>query len=572
MIDPKKFLNSKDIVQLDMTRVIDEAWSVFKDSSAKGKKTLKLETIATHSGKIINRRMYPGKHVKAGASTFFKDENGAPYNKPFCKDHNTDSDSIIGRVQSAEYKHLTQDAAWNQDYLTPTKDGSGFLQVTSHITDEEAIEKFLDGRWATVSVSGDTDRAHCSTCTKKHGKLVDFRSEFEDSEGKVHQCEHNPGTVYEIADGVSESNYIITGNLFYDELSQITVPADDGAVHLSKMLIEDSAKGTESIFKNFELGSTVETLISQPRFAILDAEGNEINGLGIDTYKSTKTYSLPSEPKKIKDKKTSTSSSAKGISEESFAKAVILDHFSKAGSLELTDAEQGEVEALNKADLSETQKNILDEKGFFVNQHLSFRVHSSEIANAYREVADRLTFLKDDKDKSAFMSAVAEQMKAENIELKDSNNNSTKGEKMLTPEQEKDLLQKVEDFEAKVKDLEQKLETSEGELNELKSKQVADKAAKVVALRKELGFHDAAEVEGEELAKLVEDYSKKEIAFLDFMVEDLSKQKEAKGKFSDEEELDPVEDPTKVEDKKIEEPADSKKVEDKKAKHFTDLM
>ena len=573
----KKFA-TRDIVSLDNKRLIDEAWKVFSDSSSSEKRTLKLETVATHSGKIINKRMYPGAHVKTGATSLYKNEAGAAFGKPFLKNHDSHSEPI-GRIVSAEYKHILHDAEWNTDFMNPSKQGSGFLQVTSHINDADAIEKFLDGRYSTVSISGDTNAAHCSVCSKQNGKMVDYKSVFEDTEGSEHQCDHTMGQVYEIDDNRSEKAYLITGELFYDEISQVNMPADDTAVHVSKeLMIADSVNGNPSILKDIDLGSSVNTLISVPRFAILDAQGNEINGLTTDTYKSTKTISLPSSPsgKKVEDSKEDKSSD-KGISEESFAKALVLDHFSKAGYLEVTDEETEEVNKLSKATLTETQKKILDERGLFVNVHLPFKLFDKSFVKAYWEVADRLTLFKDNESKSSFMKAVERQALTEKIDLQDSVQQSNKGESVLTKEQEEALTKELSDSKAKIETLETAISDSAEKFKELQGTIVADKAAKVVDLRKKLGFHDAVEADADALKLLVLDYAKKDLSVIEFLIEDLSTQLDKKGAFEDEETLTPVEDPTKVADdkKKTEE---TKAIDDKKSDeassvlHLTDSM
>ena len=51
-----------DFLQLDSSRLIDEACKTFLDAKStgkEGKRKLKLTTDATHSGKIINDRVYP---------------------------------------------------------------------------------------------------------------------------------------------------------------------------------------------------------------------------------------------------------------------------------------------------------------------------------------------------------------------------------------------------------------------------------------------------------------------------------------------------------------------------------
>lgn len=545
----KKY-STLDFIKLDNSKLIDDAFKVFKDS-AKDKRVLQLDTIATHSGKVINDRVYPGKYVKDGAKTFFKNAEGATYNKPFLKNHERSGDPI-GRVISADYKNISTGSKWFQDYLAPSPEGSGYLITTSQIQDDDSIEKFLDGRYATVSISGEMDGAFCSTCTKQHGTLVSIWSNFKNAEDEDCSCEHFPGKVYKINDELgSEKNYIITGKLSYDELSQVNVPADDQATHVMMKLVQDSKKnGADQLISLYDNVKVVDPIISIARFSICDAQGKSITGLEKDTYRSTKTTSLPvgADPLTCQDKKDqgSRGDDKNKITDEKFAKAIVLDHFSKMGVLKLTDEEKGEVEDINKVDLSDAQKVILKSKGHMVSVHLPFKLYNESFVMAYRDVADRLSILKNNEDKIAFMSAIEKQMEREKVKL---NDNYSRGDKMLTAEQEKALMVELEDSKKKIKDLDVSLQKKTEEFGLLQTSLNDQKVDKIVKLRKELGFHDAKGLKDEELNVLKDTYKKHSGELLAFMLKDLEAQK-AKTDASDTDDLGTVIDPTKIIDDK----------------------
>ena len=85
--------------------------------------------------------------------------------------------------------------------------GLGYIELVANITDKNAVEKLLDGRYITGSIGASTDKAVCSICKSDWTK-----------EGP---CDHKPGAVYD-----SAKCFIIAGDLVYDEYSFVNVPAD----------------------------------------------------------------------------------------------------------------------------------------------------------------------------------------------------------------------------------------------------------------------------------------------------------------------------------------------------------
>jgi hypothetical protein len=104
--------------------------------------------------------------------------------------------------------------------------GLGYIELTSVISDADAKQKILDGRYLTGSISATTDRAVCSVC----------KQDWID-EGK---CEHDMGQVY---DGTRA--FIIAGEFEYEEYSYVNDPADTLSqnIELVEAPLSDKVKG-----------------------------------------------------------------------------------------------------------------------------------------------------------------------------------------------------------------------------------------------------------------------------------------------------------------------------------------
>ena len=159
---------------------------------------------ATHSGTLINNRVYPPDGMAKGIKTWTK-----PYKKPVLVNHNDEADPI-GRVIKAQYIK-TPRGMDGTDYKPVLKasDGFGYTNLTVKVTDPDAIQKIMDGRYETVSVRMTTNHAFCSICG------VDWSDEM---------CDHMPGKMYD-----KKLAYITTGDLSYREVSFVNIPADEYA-------------------------------------------------------------------------------------------------------------------------------------------------------------------------------------------------------------------------------------------------------------------------------------------------------------------------------------------------------
>jgi hypothetical protein len=208
-----------------------------KDSSSPSGQSLISQIEMTHSG-IVTRNLgfYMPDNMKKGASTFTKH-----YKKPVLVGHDSDSDPV-GRVIQADYidtsapllikdkylkshmdfldkkkeapkngmidfvQHVVREYSGNDSYR-----GLGHINGTLKITDPETIQKILDERYLTVSISMSSDSAFCSECGQ------DWVSEGP--------CEHERGQVYDSGVPV----VLIPGKQSYNHVGIVSEPADQYA-------------------------------------------------------------------------------------------------------------------------------------------------------------------------------------------------------------------------------------------------------------------------------------------------------------------------------------------------------
>lgn len=214
---------------------------------------LKVIMNATHSGTVVNRRVYPGKHMQDGADSWVY-----PYSKPVLNDHPSmgglfgggTKPNVLGRIDKAEYVRLVDEEHWQSDWKHPGVGdlGSGFTRLYTSITDKDAIEGVMSGRLLTVSTGQFTDKLTCSICGSNH----------------MHDgCEHPPGTYIDIEsdrkNGVKGGRYLaygITGKLKYDHVAFVNTPGSPFAavVHMDESgEIQDYEEDTNGSLLDFQV-------------------------------------------------------------------------------------------------------------------------------------------------------------------------------------------------------------------------------------------------------------------------------------------------------------------------------
>lgn len=219
----------RDNLKLNKPQIFKDTLNLFEDIQSIGKPIALNVTIrATHSGYLLNNRVYPGVAMKKSASTWVDKQHGgtAPFNKPVIINHDShDVRATIGRVNRFEFTQLLQGDAFARDFKNPATGsslGSGYITLGTRITDPDAIPKILDGRYSTVSTSFISPNAFCSICgtdllqAMKRGKDL---------------CEHYPGRIYTF-DDKDYNCFLISGLMDYEEVSYVNLPAQPNAFNI----------------------------------------------------------------------------------------------------------------------------------------------------------------------------------------------------------------------------------------------------------------------------------------------------------------------------------------------------
>lgn len=196
-VDPMKISESittkVDIGQID---------TAFNESTSESGITVLYPKIeAIHAGRTRNYNRYTAEKLKGDPEL----RSGvyswtAPYPKPVIYNHDPNTEAT-GRVYSASYSEFT-------------RAGRPGIIVTPKITDPKAIQGVLDERLFTVSIGATTNAAVCSVCG------TDIINEG--------WCGHMRGEEHD-----GQIVEWIAGDLFFDELSWVNIPADSDAVVIS---------------------------------------------------------------------------------------------------------------------------------------------------------------------------------------------------------------------------------------------------------------------------------------------------------------------------------------------------
>jgi hypothetical protein len=226
---------------------------IMKDAKeeVKGGYSLICEVNATHSGTLINNRIYPPDSMRKGIRTWT-----SPYKKPVLVNHD-DTKDPVGRVISAKYLK-TDRGMTDVDYkpILRESEGYGYQRLTVKITDPEAIKKILDGRYETVSVRMSTDHCTCSICGT-------------DWSGEDGPCEHHPGTKYD-----GKLAFMTTGDLSYREMSFVNIPADEYAGVKEAIVSEQKDSSEVNMYASNDSEKVLSDLRSGSNLYVLLDEGS----------------------------------------------------------------------------------------------------------------------------------------------------------------------------------------------------------------------------------------------------------------------------------------------------------
>lgn len=199
-----------DVQYVNANGEVIDANQLLRDS-ASGKVNiiaLDVETEATHSGKNHNYCIYYEDSMEKDAESFTN-----PFNKPMLKNHDSYSEPL-GRIK--------------QSWFGPSQltDERSAIHLKTRVTDKDAIEKFLDGRYSTVSIGGSMGTVTCNICGKTILK-----------DGKFKFCGHWRGETYK-----DQVCYWGARDIEYHEVSTVNNPADDFAQVVKVTVITDEDK------------------------------------------------------------------------------------------------------------------------------------------------------------------------------------------------------------------------------------------------------------------------------------------------------------------------------------------
>lgn len=180
---------------------------------------LDVDMEATHSGKNHNHCIYYEDSMEKDSESFMN-----PFHKPMLKNHD-DYSEPLGRVIQA---------VPGPSQLT---DERSAIHLKVRVTDQDAIPKFLDKRYGTVSIGGSMGTVTCNICGKTILK-----------DGKFHFCGHWRGETYK-----DQVCYWGARDIEYHEVSVVNNPADDFAQIMKVTVLTD--KDTNQDNKNKEENS-----------------------------------------------------------------------------------------------------------------------------------------------------------------------------------------------------------------------------------------------------------------------------------------------------------------------------
>ncbi|QHW35677.1 hypothetical protein GZH47_32790 (plasmid) [Paenibacillus rhizovicinus] len=188
-------------------KINQESVKVLNESATGKRRKLIVQMEAIHVGRTANYTFYTKEGLQGGLESWT-----TPRPKPVLTHHNQYSGEPIGRILKAEFSDVTQS-------------GKAGLMFTVEVTDPDAIEKVLDGRYQTVSIGASTDKVTCNICGTN--RIEEW-------------CDHYPGESYE-----GQTAHFIIGNTFGREVSYVNVPADEHAGNTSVTVVEGEEGGTK---------------------------------------------------------------------------------------------------------------------------------------------------------------------------------------------------------------------------------------------------------------------------------------------------------------------------------------
>lgn len=368
--------------------------------SAKASKKLpdKIVTVveAIHSGLTRNYTFYPADKLEKSVESWTK-----PYNKPVIKNHNVYTEPV-GRVKSATFK---------QSQISPDKHT---IELELEITDPDTIQKVLDGRYQTLSIGGSTSSAICSICGTD---LV-----------RKGYCGHMKGRTYE-----GKQAYWIIGEMEFDEISWVNVPADRNAqvIHKNVAQQQESASAAQGGINMPEshnpedILEQIDSLIQQEQ-PVQEEETPETNSPeGVQEQQTPETNETPEQQQEqvtnegesqgptLEEKLQEAESRIQALETENTALVAERD-----GLKESVDKLNRQVEELNQSvDRLQQELSVAEEENkSLVKQNITLATYAHKIL---AESVARMKLLLGQIEESALEETIAELSKQTSRSLKE---------------------------------------------------------------------------------------------------------------------------------------------------------
>lgn len=166
---------------------------------------------ATHSGLNLNDAVYTSSSLSNDAQTWMY-----PFPKPLIKNHYMDEEPL-GRAINASF---------GQSEFAEDRD---CIDVTYKVTDRDAMTKFADGRYKTMSIGARSGYIKCNVC----GKDI-----LKDS--KVTFCGHWKGNTY----AGKKATWTVE-NMTFREGSVVNAPADVYAQVKNIKVVKQAKEGSQ---------------------------------------------------------------------------------------------------------------------------------------------------------------------------------------------------------------------------------------------------------------------------------------------------------------------------------------
>lgn len=336
---------------------------------------------ATHSGKNKNNVVYVSESMEKDSKSWM-----FPFCKPLIKNHDMHEEPI-GRVV---------DATFSQSDFAEDRDT---INVTFRVSDEDAMKKFADGRYKTMSIGAAANYMTCNVCGKDvlkdgqfkfcgHWRGESYKNQIatwtaKDLEYKEGSVVNNPADIFaqvkkirviKHKDGTDMANKDEENLNVDDAISDIdNLIEDEKAPEVEESVIENndetSTEGSEVIEDNNETEAektpSIEDELEEAKVKISDLE-NQINSL-IEEKKtlSDELEEKKSELERLNDSLNSTNEEIASVKDQAkrlavFNKKLLADNL-KALDNKITDEELEGKTAKEITDMIEVAKNTVRE-------------------------------------------------------------------------------------------------------------------------------------------------------------------------------------------------------------------